>query len=105
MKTRVIVIGISRYRFPHDQTGEIIEGTKVHYIEDNMQNEEHLIGHVPQSANLPYEYFDKMAQVPGVYHAELSISLISKRPSLKVNGFEFLNPVEFKTIHPAATVK
>ncbi|MGG0816182.1 hypothetical protein ABE142_26465 [Paenibacillus alvei] len=92
METEVFVLAVSRYSFPDKQTGEIIEGTKVHYVERNAQNEDNLVGFNPTTANMPYDYFEKMSHVPGVYKASIEISLSGRKPSLKITGFKYVAP-------------
>lgn len=92
MNTRVVVLGVSRYKFPQEGTGELIEGCKVHYVEQNFTSEENSIGAIPQNCIMPYEVFEGMKEVPGVYDANFSISLRGKKPTLKVTGFNYVAP-------------
>jgi hypothetical protein len=94
MKTQVIVLGMSRYSFVDRETGAKVEGTKVHYVERYFQNEEHSIGVIPQTATMDYEFFDslKPEQIPGVYDAELMISLRGKKPVLRIMDFHYVGP-------------
>lgn len=100
MKTRVIVLGVSRYSFPDQKTGEIIEGSKVSYIEETPADEENVNGHTPQTANMKYGYFEEMyaSGVPGVYDANLTVSLSGRKPTLKIEGFDFVAPFSFKQL-------
>ncbi|MCL6456515.1 MAG: hypothetical protein K6T85_00770 [Gorillibacterium sp.] len=95
LKARVIVLGIGRYSFPDQTTGEIIEGSKVHYVEVNPQEEKDAQGYVPTVANMPLAYYDQITAIPGIYDAEMNIKMSGKKPSLKVTGFTFISPVEF----------
>lgn len=99
-KVQVIVIGVSRYNFPDKQTGEIIAGTKVHYFEHKAVDEENTVGYIPQTANLPYASFDGFDTVPGVYNAELTMSLRGRKPSLMVTGFEMVRPISMQPKEP-----
>ncbi|MFD2334701.1 hypothetical protein ACFSR7_36115 [Cohnella sp. GCM10020058] len=88
LSTRVIVLGASRYKFPNPDTGEVIEGSKVHYVEQNFTPEADSLGAIPQTANLDYEFINELRSIPGVYDAEFSISLRRKTPTIKVTGFK-----------------
>lgn len=97
MKTRVIVLGVSRYSFPDQKSGELIEGAKVSYIEESPADEENVAGHTPQTANMKYGYFDTIynSGVPAVYDANLTVSLTGRKPTLKIEGFDYVGPFSF----------
>lgn len=96
MDAKVIVIGASRYKFPDNKTGEVIEGCKVHYADLNDSQKDDMIGHVPQTANLPYEYFEVISSqpIPGIYEAQLTVDLTARKPALKVVGFRFVQELD-----------
>lgn len=98
MTTKVIVTGVTRYKFAQEGTGEIIDGAKVHFVELEPEEGTDNKGYVTQQANLPYEVYEKLTVLPGVYDAELTIKLTGKKPSLKVTGFNLINAVEFKEL-------
>lgn len=92
MNARVVVLGTSRYKFPQEGTGEIIEGCKVHYVEQNYTSDDNSKGAIPQAANLPFDVFEQLVEVPAIYDAAFSVSLRGKKPSLKVTGFNYVSP-------------
>jgi len=98
MTAKVIVTGVTRYKFAQDGTGEIIDGAKVHYVELEPEQGTDNKGYVTQTANLPYEVYEQLTVLPGVYEADISIKLTGKKPSLKVTGFNLINAVEFKEL-------
>lgn len=95
LKTRVIVLGARRYSFVNKESGEIIEGTKVFYVEPEGKVEKDTQGFLPSEANLPLEYYETLGQLPGIYDAEISLNLGTRKPGLKVTGFTLVGPVEF----------
>ncbi|HEY0827105.1 MAG TPA: hypothetical protein VGE40_03345 [Bacilli bacterium] len=97
MKTQVIVLGSSRYHFVNESagTGELIEGCKVHYVEKDFVNEDNSIGMIPQTAIMEYDFFETLKTIPGVYNAELTVSLRGKKPTLKIIDFEFVSAMNF----------
>lgn len=98
MKTKVIVLGVSRYSFADQKTGEVIEGTKVHYVEASQNGEENNIGHTPQTANMPFRYFDDVSfnPIPAIADCNLRIDLTGRKPSIKVIGFDNFVGIDFK---------
>lgn len=105
MKTRVIVLGVSRYSFPDKNSGEIIEGAKVNYVEERPADEENVVGHTPQTANVKYKEFDELyAQgVPGVYDAHMRVDMTGRQPKLKIDAFEFVEPFSLLMVKPITT--
>lgn len=99
---RVIVLGVSRYKFPNEKTGELIEGCKVHYMEEGFENQADSIGYVPQTAIIDFEEFEGFDpdKVPGVYTAALTVSMRTKKPTLKVVGFEYIKPYTPNALPP-----
>jgi hypothetical protein len=91
MASVVMVIGVSRYNFKNDETGEMISGTKVHYFDAEYSTEENLTGFVPQSANLPFDFYGSLPVIPAYYEPEFKITLKGKRPSIKFVGFKLLH--------------
>lgn len=106
MKTGVIVLGVSRYKFAQDGTGEVVEGCKVHYVEDGFENQADSIGLIPQTAIMDYEHFEffESAQIPGKYDAEFHVSLRGKKPTLKVGGFTYRSPFSINPLTTPANV-
>lgn len=96
MEEQVIVLGASRYSFPNRENGEIIEGTKVHYITLSADKDKDKTGHAPQVANLDYDFYDTLKEIPGVYDLKMTISFSGKKPSIKVNDFIFKKPFGLK---------
>ncbi|NOU81537.1 hypothetical protein GC101_21990 [Paenibacillus sp. LMG 31459] len=94
LKTRVLVLGVSRYSFPDEKNGNIIEGAKIHYCDADRAEEENVIGHTPQTAVVDYKEFMTMytSGVPGYYDASMRISLTGRKPTLKIDAFEFVAP-------------
>lgn len=88
LNQKVVVLGASRYTF-QDDSKKTIEGTKVHYISLNSENEENLLGHTPQTANMKYDYFDNLGEVPGIYDLHCELDLSKKKPTLAIKGFVF----------------
>lgn len=97
-KIRVIVLGASRYSFPDTNTGEIIAGTKVHFVELNPQQSDDQKGMLATTTNLPYADFVELEQVPAVYDAEMSVTLAGRKPSIRVTGFTYVSPVDIKAL-------
>lgn len=96
---KVMVLGMSQYSFQNDN-GQEIKGTKVHYVELSTNNENDMVGVIPQTATMPYEYFNILNKqnVPGIYTAKLSISLRGRRPVLRVDSFDYISSIDFEKL-------
>lgn len=98
MNQRVLVLGASRYKFPQEGTGEIIEGCKVHFVEEQSGQEENNIGRIPQSIVMDYDFYEYIASkpLPAICEAEITISMRGKKPTLKIVDFKFVAPIDFQ---------
>lgn len=92
---KVIVLGANRYSFEDQKTGKQVEGCKVHYVPVSGEESDHTIGSIPQSVNMPYAYFNKLNQVPGVYDAELKMGMRGRNMTLTVAEFKFVSVLDF----------
>lgn len=107
MQRKVFVLGMSRYKFANQENGEIIQGTKVSYVDLEYENTENTVGAQPQAANFPLEFYDTMnkQQIPGVYNADLDISLQGRKPTVKVTAFHYVGHVDLHKSYQPAAVK
>lgn len=89
MEQNVIVLGVSKYNFTQRDTGEIIQGTKVHYVNAAEQKEDNTLGKIPQTANMAYEIFSKFLDInyPSNFLMKMSIKMSGKSPKLIVEDF------------------
>lgn len=92
---KVIVLGVSRYRFPNQETGELIEGTKVNFIDTDEAKENDFLGFKQQTQNLSYEVFSQFSNenLPGIYEMKSKIDFSGKNLKIKVTGFEFVSKI------------
>ncbi|SFF49442.1 hypothetical protein SAMN04487969_15518 [Paenibacillus algorifonticola] len=97
MKARVLILGASRYKFPQEGTGEIIEGCKVHFVEEDGGEEENNIGRIPQTTIMDYEFYEyvKKQPLPSIFEADMIVSMRGKKPTLKIADFIFVEPINF----------
>lgn len=95
MDKKVVVIGVSQYKFRNEETGELIEGTKVHYLDPDGDQEKGK-GYFPTSANMTFDYYNELKEVPGIYNLDIGVSLSGRKPVMKVHGFNFLAPLDLK---------
>jgi hypothetical protein len=47
---------------------------------------------------MPYAYFDQIYTigVPAFYNANLTVSLTGRKPTLKIEGFDFVSPINLQ---------
>ena len=70
----VTVLSARRYQMADDKTGELIQGTKIAYVEDwDGQTEQNKRGVPVLSANFPYATFEALGDVPAVYSADFQL--------------------------------
>ena len=68
--SNVVVLSARRYSMTDEKTGELVQGTKIEYVEDwEPQPQQNKRGLSVLSANFPYELFDRLGDVPAVYSA------------------------------------
>lgn len=58
MEMDIIVLGMNRYSFADRDTGELRQGTTIHYTLTTPLQEDNKIGHLPAKATFKYEMFD-----------------------------------------------
>lgn len=93
MELEVLVIGVNQYRFNNRDTGEIVEGTKVTYIDLNQKQTGK--GYDVASASIDYDAIDQFEKVPGIYKAKLGMTISGGKPRIRVDSFDFKAPYTF----------
>lgn len=70
----VVVLSARRYSMTDDKTGEVVQGTKIEYVEDwDPQPQQNKRGLNVLSANFPYATFEALGDVPAVYSADFQL--------------------------------
>lgn len=100
---KVIVLGVSRYSFPNQETGEIIEGTKVNFIDTDEAKENDFLGFKQQTQNMPYALFGQFSNenLPGIYEMESKVDFSGKQLKIKITGFKFVSKLNLMGQQPA----
>lgn len=109
-----VVIGIKPYSFPNKETGEYIQGIKVTYLDEHMQdaistpmgrkvpnnmmpqNTVGIVakGYAPMTLSVPLDLYPKFQQVPGIYDLRFHMRPDSKgKPTLSLVDADFVAPV------------
>lgn len=88
----VLILGVSRYDFKDDRTGNDVRGTTVWYAPVDTLDEDHKVGLTPVKASLPYQVFDSFVghEFPSLAKASISLDLSNRRNPIKINGFSEL---------------
>ena len=72
--SEVVVLSARRYSMTDEKTGELVQGTKIEYVEDwDPQPQQNKRGLSVLSANFPYELYDSLGDVPAVYSADFQL--------------------------------
>ena len=90
----VTVLSARRYQMADDKTGELIQGTKIAYVEDwDGQTEQNKRGVPVLSANFPYETFETLGALPAVFSATFTMQEGARgRAVLKLSSLEYKSP-------------
>lgn len=85
----VTILGVSAYSFNDKETGRLVEGCNVWFIEKDPENNENAKGFVPRKATLPIDTFDKLKSLtfPHVAKAELTTKFSTRGAVTKITGF------------------
>ena len=66
----LLVLGVKRYSFTNEGSGEIVEGTRMEYIEgfEYPFDESNMKGIFVMNVTAPYVFFEKVDKVPAYYN-------------------------------------
>jgi hypothetical protein len=82
----IVIQFASRFSFPDRETGQVVEGATVYYYFPDGVNRAGRVGHEPIRATLSRDACDDLGEVPGVYLAEFSPSVVNGKPVLRLVG-------------------
>lgn len=97
-KQEVFVLGFNEVDFTNRETGELVKGTSVYYVDPSANNVR--TGLIPAKTFLqPGEETDVVQNGPGFYNLLIEIQLQGNRPKIRVKGFEIVEPkqLDFKS--------
>ncbi len=94
IKSEIVVLNARRYAMKDESTGELVQGTKISYIEDwSSQIKQNSTGVSVLSANLAYDDFGKFSKVPAVFDAEFQLTEGARgRAVLRLTSCNFKAP-------------
>ena len=86
MKEKVFVLAARRYNFVREDTGEVLRGTSVYYVNglDPVSPSDVQKGLLPVKANFSYESFDVLDKVPGYYNIDYT-QIANSRGQIKLS--------------------
>lgn len=92
--SEVTVLSARRYSMAGEKTGELVQGTKINYVEDwDGQTEQNRRGVPVLSANFPYERFETLGALPAVFRATFVMQEGARgRAVLKLSELEYKSP-------------
>jgi hypothetical protein len=96
MKEQVLVLGVSHYKFPDEQTGEIKEGAHVTYLSDYEFDESGKKGCFPVKISVPTKSFIAVMEEQFPAICDLEIKTIPDgrgKPKSTVTAIEYLQKV------------
>lgn len=96
MKETIVVLGMTAYQFPDEQTGEMREGAHIHYVGDYAQNEANKKGTLPIKMAAKLELYEGAKD--GIYPA---ICELESKTIPDAKGKPMLTPVKLHYGQPA----
>lgn len=86
---------MSRYQFPDEKTGEVLEGTKVTYCKDfEGVTKQNSIGLDIVTSTMPYGAFSAFPEVPAYYAADFDFRSNGKgQPVVSISRIEYSGPL------------
>lgn len=95
MDKEIIVVGLEKYRFANEDSGEIVEGAKIHFLEKSDSNDEARFGYLPRSINVKKD-FELVYDLPAICKAEFDIDFSYKKPSTKLVSLKKTKPFDLE---------
>lgn len=93
MELEVLVLGAKQYSFVNKETGEVVEGTKVTYID--LKQDQTGNGYEVASATMGYDDMSQFAKLPGVYKALIGMTVSGGKLRTKIESFKFVSAYSF----------
>jgi len=94
-----IVTGIKPYKFADQETGELRQGVKVYYLDDEPEDSEGAKGFFPLNLSITGDHVSRFSAVPGVYDLDFKQrSDKYGKPILKLRNVDFIESVELPTV-------
>lgn len=94
MTSEICVLCARRYSMTDKETGELVRGVKVSYVEDWQGNvAQNQCGVEILSATMPYEMWDKFQRLPAIYSAEFAMYAGAKgKAMLRAVSMDYVQP-------------
>lgn len=90
----VVVLSARRYSMTDEKTGELVQGTKIEYVEDwEPQPEQNKRGLSVLTANFSYEMFETVGALPAVFSADFQLVAGARgKPTVKMGELTYKQP-------------
>ena len=89
----VVVLSARRYSMTDDKTGELVQGTKIEYVEDwDPQPQQNKRGLSVLSANFPYDTYETLGDVPVVYSADFQLVAGARKAAVSMTNLHYREP-------------
>ncbi len=90
---RCLVLGIRRYGFKDDGSGERVEGSKISYLTLDAEDEEDSRGEIPLEVSAPRSLFEKFDELPAFYDLDFRQRPgRGGKPTLQIAGLKYSGP-------------
>lgn len=104
MTSQICVLRASRYSMTDKETGELVTGIKVTYVEDWVgQCRQNASGVEVLSATMPYDKWDAFLSLPAMYEADFELSAGARgKPMLRIKDMRYSQPFSASVAASAA---
>ena len=92
--SKVLVTGIKTYNFTNKDTGEVIQGMKVSFLNGQPSSGQNEVGFLPMQSSLALECSKDFKEIPGIYEAKYElVPGKGNKATLAITGFDFVKAV------------
>lgn len=94
--SKVLVTGIKTYNFTNKETGQVVQGMKVSFLNGQPTTAQSEVGYLPMQSSLSLECAKDFKEIPGIYEANYElVAGKGNKATLAITGFEFVKAVSF----------
>lgn len=95
-----LVVGIRPYDFIQQDTNERLQGVKVFYLDNHIEDTPDVKGCFPLNITLVGNHAEKFKEVPGIYDLDFKSSPDKYgKPVIKLHDAKFVQAVKLPTVN------
>ena len=96
LTSTICILQARRYQMTDEKTGELVAGVKITYVEDwTGEQRQNSSGVDVLSATMPYDDWERFAQLPALYDAEFKLGAGARgKPMLRIVNVTYAQPFQ-----------